>query len=265
MSIVKEDLLAYATTNLPNNDAGTLGGAINTANQITDWQMGKLITSPIFSNPDGGAEKEYFGKCHIKNINATYDLLDSVIWIDNILTDPSATGTLKITTTGVGDNDTKYCRIIGEDNGGTPTFENVILPATPGDVYSTTQWLLNRRLVVELRSVADNSLTLSSSDIYIIRGTVLGKIPEGRYDASGRIDIGVEATLNDSTTTINRLTAPSGITFYRANESNALSVANSGVLTAGAYQSVWVRLTLHDGALPVNYSYPDLSVDGITE
>jgi len=79
----------------------------------------------------------------------------------------------------------------------------------------------------------------------------LGKIPEGGYCATGEFDIGVAAALDDTTTIANRLTAPAAIVFTRTNDlATALDGANSGVLTAGTDQAVWVRWTLQAGQLP---------------
>lgn len=265
MPVLSSELLLYATTNIPSADTGTLGGAIDTANQITAEQTGKVFVSPVYANADGGAEKYYYGKVHFKNTNGSIDLTNATVWVKNILQDPASTGVIGIVTTAAGDDDTKYVRIYGENAAGTPTYEDVVLPSTPGTTYSTTQFLLSRRIAVELRLVADDTLTTAAGDITIMRATTtLGVIPQGYYNATGRIDIGIASTLNDTATATNRLTAPGGISFSRADSSNALAVANSGVLTHGTNQAVWTRLTLHDGALPIEYDYIGFELSGLT-
>lgn len=264
MSVSSTDIKFYATTNIPTADTGTLGGAIDTANEITDDQTGKLIVLP-YANPDGGADKPYYGKIHVKNTNATDDLTTATIYIANLLQDPPSTGVIGITTVATGDDDTKYVRVYFENAVGTPTYEDVVLPSTPGTTYTTGQALLNRRIAVGLHLVSDDTITTASGDITIARGTTtLGIIPEGGYNATGRIDIGLASTLDDTATTTNRVTAPGGITFSRADSDNPLDVANSGVLTHAKNQAVWIRLTMQDGATPIEYDYLMPKISGLT-
>jgi hypothetical protein len=73
-------------------------------------------------------------------------------------------------------------------------------------------------------------------------------------DPSGLVAFGLEATLGGTTTNgagNNRQVAPAGITF----DSAAKNVANSGSLTHGAGQAVWLELTLAGGAAALKSTY----------
>lgn len=62
-------------------------------------------------------------------------------------------------------------------------------------------------------------------------------------DPSGKFTFGLEGSLNGSGSATDRRTAPGGITFDNA----AKNVANSGNLTAGAAQGIWIKLSLAAG------------------
>jgi hypothetical protein len=59
-------------------------------------------------------------------------------------------------------------------------------------------------------------------------------------DPSGKIGFGLAATLDDTASVANRLTAPGGISFDSADK----NVANSQNLTPGSAQGIWLKLSL---------------------
>lgn len=249
MAVTSSELILYATTNIPTDDSGTLGGAIDEANQINDGEFAKIVGT-VYANPLAGADKIFYGKAHVKNSNAVDNLADAIIYGENILTNPTGTAVMSITTVAAADDNTKKVRIKGRNSTGTPTQEDVTLPATPGTVFSTTQWLTTFPLVVELRDVASPySLVAAAGDIDLsVNSASIGKIPAGCKSATGRIKIGLASSLDDTATATNRITAPAGITFSSANSvSTALDVANSGTLTHDTDQAVWFEYTLNDG------------------
>ncbi|MFB3816148.1 MAG: hypothetical protein ACE147_00675 [Candidatus Methylomirabilales bacterium] len=77
-------------------------------------------------------------------------------------------------------------------------------------------------------------------------------------DPSGLLDFGV-GTIDGTATAANRLTAPAGVTFNGSDK----AVPGGGVLGAGEYIEVWLRLTLAAGAAAVN-SYYLPTLDGNT-
>lgn len=251
--LVLADILLYACQEIPGNDTDTLGGAIDTGNQISDGDLAKIFNE-LSADAEGGSDRTRYGKCCIKNTHATDDYVDAKFWLANGLLDPSATGVIKFTTSHASDDDTKYIRLVCEDAAGTMGSEDVTLPAAVGSVFSTRQALISRPIRCELRLIIGDLLTTASGDITIYDANLveIGKIPAGRKYATGEYDLAAHSTLDDSETTTNRTTAPVGAgAFSRANsEATAIDMANSGTLTAGSYQSVWLKRTLVNGDLP---------------
>jgi len=65
---------------------------------------------------------------------------------------------------------------------------------------------------------------------------------------AGQIQIGLASSLDDTKSIPNPLTAPSDIVFADApSEGAAIDVANSGSLTAGSAQGVWLKQTIPAG------------------
>lgn len=72
-------------------------------------------------------------------------------------------------------------------------------------------------------------------------------------DATGLVSFGVVSTLDDtgSNGAGNRQSAPSGITF----DATTKNIANAQVLTFGAAQGVWLKLTLAGGTAPQDFAF----------
>lgn len=268
MSVIAAELLLYASAGVPDDDADALGGAIDLANQIIDGDFSKVYAN-VRAEAGGGSDLTIYGKAHLKNTNAADDLTNATIFIKNALDAPTITGTIKITTVAAGDDDRKCVKIIGKNAAGNYVEEDVTLPAVPGDVFSTTSFLLNEEIWVGLYLLAADLLTAdvlttAAGDITLTRGAQeLGIIPEGAQTASGLIDIGLAAALDDATTAANRLTAPAGIVFSRAkDDASALDVANAGTLTANTNQAIWFKLTLKAGLLPIEKLQLGVFIDG---
>ncbi len=264
MSVSKDDIQWFSTTNIPSDNTGTGGGPVNAGNQINDGNSGKIFT--VTAAPaDGETDAEYFGKVHAYNNNSSEDLINSTCYMMNLLKDPASSGVIKVTTTAAADNSGKHIRLICENSIGTPGNEDVPLPSvSPGSVYSTKQANAGRRIELELRD-SSNNLVAAAGDIYIydVDLNLLGMIPEGFKTATGMIDIGLAPALDDSETITNRLTPPTGITFTRAKDTDSeIAVANSGTLTHGKNQAVWIRWTLQDGKTPSPEMELGLTLDG---
>jgi hypothetical protein len=147
---------------------------------------------------------------------------------------------------------------------GTYTTEDVVLNGTT-PVSSTAQAKLGKCVKAELRAVIGDALTPAVGNVYITRGTLLGKIPIGYYSATGNYSLGVASTLDDTVTTTNRLTAPAGITFYQPNTFSAgKAIANGGVLSFGTSQGIWIKQILYNGEAPTSDIEIGLAVRGQT-
>lgn len=84
--------------------------------------------------------------------------------------------------------------------------------------------------------------------------SLTGALVSKPADPEGVIDFALESILNGTTDNgagNNRLVAPAGFSF----DSITKNVANSGVLTAGATQGVWLRLKLDGGKNPADVTF----------
>lgn len=243
MTLLASDLKVYGCLNLPADMTSTVGGGIDTSNEITGEINYEIFLRGI-NPPEGESNTIDYSKLFIKNTNGSDDLNDGVIFLVNHLNKPAT--------------DAKIYLYAENDTGGTIddtysvifTFENAT-----GDFIQETVELNSVNLVNTLESIGtgkhiDAELVTSSGsspvsigfNIVISCGTVLGKIPAGLKSASSRISFGMEASLDDTATATNRATAPSGITFYQCNSYSAgMSVPNSGVLTAGSAVGIWLK------------------------
>lgn len=270
MTVIATELISYGCANLPANDVDTLGGAIDTGNEIAaaGGTLGALFTKRS-ANAYSGADKICYTKCFLKNTNATDDLNSAVIWIDNMLISPAADGIISAVSDSESDDSSKYLKYIFERPDGTYMTENVEMNGTSA-VTSIAQIGAATMIKVELRNTISNELINAAGEITISRGSILGKIPRpdaegiGCNCANGHVAIGLEANLDDSNTTANRVTAPGGISFdATANtKANGLAVANSGVLTTGTAQGIWLQETLPDGMFSSSDIYCSLMIEG---
>jgi len=244
MPVASSDLLLYGSANIPTDDTSTAGGAIDTGNELQGTTIGELFDSTP-ANAAGGSDIIHYQKCFYKNTNASDDLSDAVIWLLNGLASFGTAGSVSAVSTSSSDDSTKYIKVFGFDSGGNALTESITLNGTSSVNGSSTFASIWK---VELRLVATDALTTADGDITITRGSDLGMIPTGYYSATAEIEIGLESSLDDSNTTTNRLTAPSGITFSKAiDEGTALDVANSGVLSSGSAQGIWLKRTIKAG------------------
>jgi len=256
MVVINSDILLYQCTNNPADDTSTLGGAIS-ATQITGGSLGEVFNKKA-SNASGGADKITYGKVFFKNNNGSDTLFSPKFYILNGLLAPVADGVFTVNSTSALDTWTtykKYLKVSYKNSAGTNTYEYIRLNGLTS-VNGTGTAEAGELVNIELKTATgtseaeSDSQTTSSGDITIARGINLGIIPTGYKTATGCYQIGVEATLDDTETTTNRLTAPTGITFSLPNtESGALdAVADMTTTTA---QGIWVEQTLSDGMLSV--------------
>ena len=248
MSVTTADIKHYqAQTMAANFTTSNIGGAINTGAQI----QGAVLSEALFtmsSAPAGGGSKVQYSSTHIKNTNATDALTSAKAWMANSLDDVASAGTASFASSSVSDDSTRKVRILGLDDDGVPTQEEVTLNGT-SSATSLTSWSAIHR--VELRLVSGGTLVNAAGDITVTRGAELGVIPAGYWSATAEVQFGVEATLGTSTTTADAATAPGGISFAKPRtEAGATALANSGLLAAGATQQVWWRWTLAEQARP---------------
>ena len=249
MAVVETELKLYSPLNNPTNDTDTLGGGIDVTDEVTGGSVGELMIKRG-ANTIGGADVVAYGKAFYKNTNAIDDLSNSVVWIDNALLQPTANGVLSVVSDSTSDNSDKQVHVIFETPAGVYDSENIVMNGITA-VSGTKTIKANTPIKVEFQTVATGDLVATTGNVSINRGSLLGKIPATYKSADGYMAIALEAALNDTETTTNRVTTPGVVTFYVVNtKETGLAVANSGTLTSGAAQGIWLRQTIPDGALP---------------
>ncbi len=256
MSLSEDDIKYYAPLNNPTDDSSTLGGGINTSDELNGNSIGEIFPTRG-ADTDGGSDVVSYAKMFAKNTSATDDMESAQIYIANHLEQPGSDGVITLVSDSDNDDDSLYARIYIEQTDGSKTSEDITLDGTT-QVSGTLPVKAGTNVKAEIRSVSGDALTAVEGNIAITRGTLLGYIPSGRKTAQGNYAIGLESSLDDTATTTNRLTAPSGITFYQPGTRNAaLDVANGGTLSAGSAQGIWVKQTLYDGEIDT----PDMEID----
>jgi hypothetical protein len=214
----------------PADDTSVVGGAV-TSSEITGTVLGEVV--PVASMIVSNTAQTYFYKTFIKNTHATDVAYDVKVWIANGLVDLDTAGRIEIVSTSSDDAAPKQARVVGVV-GGSETYEDVPLNGTTPVVTTQTFSAVRR---VQLRS--DGAVANASGDIQIKRqgGPVLGVIPASFSMATAEVEIGLAPSGNDTATSANRRTSPTGIAFSRpTSEASALSI---GDLSAGVAWGIW--------------------------
>lgn len=252
--MVAGDIKLYQATTMPTTLATTsVGGAIS-ATEITNGTIGEVHFTMASAILGGGAKTQY-SKFFTKNTHASEDLAAAKVYCPNLLDDsPSGNHAIVIRPSSSSDDTTYMNRLIGFDASGDPLVEDV---ACNGDADVTSSGLFSKLCAVESRLVSSSALVASNSDRIIKKnGTTLGKVPETFSSATAEIAIGLEATLNDTATTTDAATAPSGITFSKPKDyAGGIAVA-TGTLTHGDKQGIWSKWVVDER----RSSSPDLEV-----
>lgn len=242
MPIVQADLVLVLPSVVATSfSTANIGGA-KTTTEITGGSIGEvLFTMP--ANAGSGGTKTQYGKLFYKNKHATLPLTSAKIWMANACDQGASGYVTQAVSSNASDNSTKKLRVIANDNAGSPAPAQDEIQMN-GTTTVTGSIQMTTRCVAELReNNSGSALTPAAGDISIIvNGVTVGIIPAGAYSCVFEIDAGLQNALDDTATTSNAQTAPAGITFTRPrNEAGGLAVANSGSLTAGSGQGIWLR------------------------
>jgi hypothetical protein len=258
MPVTTSELLLYKSTNTPSDETSLVGGAIS-ATQITGTSVGEVYAPPITqSNSFPGADRIHYEKVFYKNTDTTSDLSAGVIFILNSIDDIGSAGVLTVASSSSSDVGTLV--VIGYDNTGNPQEESIAVNGL-NNVQGLINWTYVQRAIFTdgngnpIAAVGDLSLAVA--------GTNVGKIPSGYHSATGEFRIGLAATLSDTATTTNTITAPGGITFTKPRSASAgIAVANSGVLTHLQSQGIWLKMTTKAGLAAASDVDVVLSING---
>lgn len=242
MSVLTTDLVAWAAANNPVVDSGTVGGAIDLLRFIDFTQQTANDTIQVVSSSAGDTTQ---------TMTVTgRDAAGNVV----ISSATTLTGTTPVTITGLGTTERILKAELSATCAGTVTVRSV---TGPGTNFSRTIAIGLRGFFAIFQQGASNpgsTVTYYAKFFWKNQHATLAltsaQVLESA-DPSTLIAHGTEGTLNDTTTSTTRITAPGGITFA----STAANVANSQSLTAGSQQGTWLRLSLGTGQAAQRTTY----------
>lgn len=251
MSYASGDLKLYlpATPLLAWSPPTALVGGAKSATQITGASISELhVTMP--SALDGGGTRYQYAKWFVTNTSSTNDLTAGTINLPLAIDDsPAGPFTVSATSDSASDDNTRKIRYIGTDTFDAPLQFEVTSSGLTEAVSSDD---MNSLIAVECRNVSTGALVASVGNQTIKCGsTVVAVLLAGYYSMTSEIKIGLVATLDDTTTTTDGATAPSGITFTKPRTVAAgIAMANSGALGHGVSQGGWSRWAVSEMRKP---------------
>ena len=235
MAIAAADLKFYAAANMPEDDTGLVGGAIDALRQVVFTQLAANDDIEVVSSSGSDTTQvvEVFGR----DTGGAY---------------VSATATLNGTTPVVLSPATTFERVLRIEMSATAVGTvTVRRQGAAGDIYdipvdergvwaffnkSASDPSATRTRYMKVFAKNDHgSLTLTAAKIDLTA------------DPDSRIEFGLEGAKDDSNTATNRLTAPGGITFF--DDNNPQNVPGTTLEAASAI-GVWIKQSLTTGDAP---------------
>lgn len=259
--------ILYGCQYMRTNDTDTpQGGSIDTNIVIGKTTIGELIKDKS-ANAVGGSDTHQYTKCCLKNTHSSSSMYNAKIWIINSITDPGTSEKIQVRVLDVSDASITSIFVIGKNASGIIQTETITIGGNTSWITGTKTWKSGTGGIIAvfaLDSMTGSIRSLVNDNCEIrINGEVslIGIIPKGCYSAIGCIAIGLVGVLNDSTTTTNRVTAPSGISFSKPRiQTEALSLGSggNGIIPPTEYQSIWVDTTYFAGCpnIPEAEFYP---------
>lgn len=259
--LLDSDLVLKKSANHPSSDSGTAGGAMTstliTNSTVGEWfpRMRALTSGTIDNAPD---IKKQHQKVFVHNTSLTDSLLDGLIYLLNGIKIPSTTGLVTIQSDNAADNATKRVRLHLKKADDTGGFENIILNGTSLVAGITSS---KKAFRATCQDTSTGAAVAATGNISIfINGEYVGMIPAGYKYATGELRLWPVATLGDSGTSTNRITAPAGSSFVLATSlASAVSIKNNpadDTLGSNQAQGLWGELALQPGSEPA----PDLQL-----
>lgn len=235
MSIASSDLAAFASANMPADDSSTCGGAIDTLRRIDFTQLASSSTVRVRSSSAGDTTQ---------TLTVTGRKADGTVASEVL----NLNGTTNATSTNT------YERILKAELSatcaGTLTFE------TSAAVLIRSIPVGERGFMAIFRQLAsDPSSPLAYFGKFFWKNThgsltLTVAVVKENADPSAVITHALDAALDASTSTANRLTSP-GFTFNGSDK----TVPNSQNLSFGSAIGVWLKLDLTAGNAALKTTY----------
>lgn len=243
------NLKLYQAEHRPTNDTDPAGGGKGTT-EITDATIGENILN-FAANPSGGAIKSQYIKNCLFGESGSDTFYSGKIYFLNSIDDLTASRTLKFRINNSTDATNTSIMIIGQNASGEPQTETIAFSGSTSWVSGAKTWKSGAGGLIQFFILNSTSGTLKSlanvaCEIADSSDTVLGSIPVGFHSAHANLYIWLEGTLNATTETTNRLTAPGSASWSKPRTSgDGLSVADN--IDDGDYQGIWIKETLYPG------------------
>lgn len=228
MSIAGTDLKCFQSASVPEDDASTTGGAINTAGIIDDMI---LAASDTLSVKSSSASDGAGTTCTITGRNAA----GAIVSLAHALNGTSAVAFA-----------TTFERIEKVVLTGTTTVGVVSVFRSDGTTLVVALPIATtscRRLFYDSASAAGALTRYEKIFLKNTHGTLslLGATVTLTADPSAKIKMGIATSVDDTATIANRLAIPSGPTFVDDNVAQAVP---GGALAAGSAIGVWIEQDL---------------------
>lgn len=225
MAIAASDLILYSSANMPTNDTGTSGGAIDTASRPELTQFTANAVGAIVSD---GADT--------RTVTITGRLITGVIDTE-VLT---ANGTTEVVGAKTWE---RIHSIVASATSGTRTI--TFRQGAGGTTRATISLNETTRIILFRDSTSEASIAIRYEKPFFRNShatlTLTSAAVKLTADPAARIRIAVVAAKGDSTSVTNRKTAPVGPTFVDDNVSQGVP---TGLLAAAENIGVWVEQNL---------------------
>jgi len=242
MSVTSDDLIAYGSATMPDDDSvEDIGGAIDTSVRVSFTDVAPADTIDVASDDSGdtmdvtihGRDSQGVMVSETLTLNGTTTVNGAQTFerILKVVVSASHAGTITLTEATGGDT-------LMAIESGVLEVRRPFYAAVAEDSGGAERTYYDKVFVKN----ADASKALTSATI------------AESADPSGKVAFALEGSLDGSDTNgagNNRQVAPSGYTFDNDTE----NVANNGDLLSGSAQGVWLELTLPAGEAPNNTSF----------
>lgn len=230
-------LVRSTTLTTPN-----IGGGVDVASPVGYVVPGDIL----LTLPSGASDVTQYSKSFVKNTHATDSAFSVIFYIANAIDDHATAQIIYATSSSVNDDNTKVLRLIGDDNTGTPQKIDILLNGTT-TVNSAVQFDPLRRIEVReatysgLTWTGTGALTALEGNLTLLAGAVeIAVIPAGLKSGTAEVALGVENTLDGTSTTVLPTTAPAGISFFKVRtKATGLSAMSGGTMASGTSQGLW--------------------------
>lgn len=238
MSISAAELIQFLSANMPTADTGTTGGAISTTGRPSLVQFSATANAFLISD---GAD--------VRTVDLTYRLASGV------------SGTVTVTLTGAVEVDSgiaceRILRAVASGTSGSRTISvkqgsgGTVRATIPPNELTSTALFLNAASSPSGATVRYEKTfwkNTNGGSLALLDATVTLTA-----DPLSKVTMGLDTSVDASTSAANRLTAPAGVSFVDDNVAQAVPGTN---LAAGSAIGTWAKLSLAQDDTPAKSTF----------